>query len=242
MFTSNTLDKMAKVNSEGTNTEMMRRHAMNKKQVDTTKCVEVELGVEQSAGHKIFDFRLTNCLNAKYVDEKLEPNLTLAADKGRKYITSVEDILVPQDANPILVSDADSQLLLKIHFNEKVNISAISFRCDAKPTEDEIKSCLQDEDNSPEDFQPPQNVRFYVNHDQLDFSDIDDYKATEIKTLDLNIEEGRTIERCAMSGPKWTRVSTLQILVVDANEDAPYTFLNHVGITGQIMTDYHTSY
>ncbi len=233
---------MAKVNNEGNNTDIMRRHAMNKKVQDTTKIVEVELGVEQSAGKKIFDFRLTACLNAKYVDDGyMEANNKLAKDAGRKFVTSVEDILVPQDANPVLVSDADSQLLLKIHFNDKVNISAITFRCDDKPTEDDLKAVLGDEDNSADDFAPPGNVKLFSNHDDIDFSDIDDYKPTEMHSLDLDGDK-KTTAKLTLAGPKWQRVSTLQILVVDAKDDALYTFLNHVGITGVIAPDYHTSY
>lgn len=225
---------MAKVNKEGGNTDSMFAHQMKRGagKVDTTKHTEVELGVEHSAGKRVFDFRLTACLNGR------------GSENGK--FATIEQLLLPQDETRVLVSDADSQLLIKIFFEEKVNVNSVSFRSDEGPS----KTLVED----PEDFQPPGNIKIFVNQPSLDFSDLDDdcqaQACAELKLSALGgsdeDEEAKktrvTTDKVDLGGPKFQRVSSLQIFVVDAKEDAPFVFLNHLGISGVIASDYHTTY
>lgn len=73
----------------------------------------------------------------------------------------------------------------------------------------------------------------------MDFSDTEDYPALEKKELIWAPGEDTT-KKILLAGPKFQRAQSLQIFFVDAKDDAPYTFLNYVGITGTIAPDYHT--
>ena len=57
---------MAKTNTEGSNTDAMRNHALTKQKVqtDTLRNEELEFGICDDNGD-MFDFRLTSCLNAQ---------------------------------------------------------------------------------------------------------------------------------------------------------------------------------
>ena len=57
-----------------------------------------------------------------------------------------------------------------------------------------------------------------------------------------DLAEGKTEQKIACSGPKFARVSSLQILIVDAVDDAPFSFINYLGITGVVADDYHNQY
>lgn len=131
---------MARVNNESSNTDIMRQHQLKKGALSSKSeaIKEVELGVEESQGRKIFDFRLTKCLNARV---------------GSVKAGTVEQLLVPQEENPCIVSDADNQFLLNVVFKEKVNLSAITIRCDQKPSGE-----VRGEDDE-DDFQPPGHVQ-----------------------------------------------------------------------------------
>lgn len=211
---------MAKVNNEQSNLDKMRAHQAKRGSAGLKSDIikEVELGVEEAMGNKIFDFRLTKCLNAR-------------ASGSSEAISSVEKLLVPQEENPCILSDADNQLLLSCVFREKVNLNCISFRADQPPTK------AQCGDDDPEEFQPPLNVHIYVNQEGLDFNDTDDYPALEKKELEW--DDDKTTNKITLAGPKFQRAQSLQIFVVDAKEDAQFTFLNHVSITGTIAPDYH---
>ena len=180
---------MAKVNSESSNTDAMFRHQLlkkNKQSADTKKNVEVDFGVEESAGTKIFDWRLTNCLNARAPAPSAGAGGAAASSseappaggkskssEGSGSFSGVEKILVPQDRRHHLASDADSQLLLRVFFNGPVTVTGLQFRCDEAP-----KFACKSEGGEEEDddFQPPNNVQIFANQDGLDFSDIEDYK------------------------------------------------------------------
>merc|ERR550514_1929786 len=104
---------MAKVNSEGTNTDMMRAHQMKKKQSvpDPLKHVDVDLMVCTD----LVDRKKTCALNAS------------SENAG---------ILEVLDANPedrALVSDVDPQLILKVFFKEKVSITSVVVRFGKAP-------------------------------------------------------------------------------------------------------------
>ena len=55
---------------------------------------------------------------------------------------TVEKLLIPSSENPIVASDVDPQLLIKVAFKEKVNLTAITFRCDTRPEQDEDEFLL----------------------------------------------------------------------------------------------------
>ncbi|CAD7943730.1 unnamed protein product [Amoebophrya sp. A25] len=179
---------MAKVNKEGGNTDAMFAHQLKKagQQPDTTKKIELDLGAEELAGHSVFNFQLCEALNS---------------DSSR---ANCRQILVPQEDSIAMVSDTDAQMLLKIHFREKVNLTKLVFRCDERPNllADELGAeCAlggmgllgeeqeeDEEDLDPEcSCQPPGKVRIFANQDELDFQDLDFYKpAVEVDMTDLH--------------------------------------------------------
>ncbi|CAD7965169.1 unnamed protein product [Amoebophrya sp. A120] len=219
---------MAKVNKESGNTDTMMHHQLKKlgQQKDNTKIIEVELGAEELSGKRMFDFRQTICLNS---DQKYIKN------------ENINKLFIPQDESTKLVSDADAQLLIKIFFQEKVNLTQLHFRVDEKP---------EDVDGEETSCEPPAKIRIFTNQPDLDFSDIEDYKAvlqhdfTSEITGSKEKNEGtcRDVLKLQLAGPKFQRCSSLQIFVEEAFEEAELSFLNYLGVHGILAPDYHTSY
>ena len=84
-------------------------------------------------------------------------------------------------------------------------------------------------------------IHIFVNQETMDFQDIEDYPALEKRELEWDVEDlSKNTNKIVLAGPKFQRAQSLQVFFVDAKDDAPYCFLNHVGITGTIAPDYHT--
>eukprot|EP00392_Amoebophrya_sp_AT5.2_P013642 g13771.t1 len=265
---------MAKVNKESGATDSMFAHQLKKnlQQKDSLKTVEVELGAEELSGKKVFDFRQSVCLNGLNYMNSPTPTTTDDGSGGSSSggDSTLEPVLVPQESGKsVLVSDADAQLLLKVTFRDKVNLTGLSIRCDPVVVEEESESKKPEDYTQPKAFRekfrdadsvhaevaPPSKIRIYVNQEGLDFSDLDDYKPlqevdfTEQLNADGEDQDASKktkshshVLKVTMTGPKYQRCTSLQLFVMEALDEAELCYLNHLSITGVLAPDYHTSY
>ena len=210
---------MAKVNNEGSNTDAMRAHQMRKKAKGDAVAgrEEIDFGLthalaggsselgevdrsstgsgDAGVGGPIFDFRLSSCLNARAPEKgKGVSNLQMDSWAG------IEQVILPSERNRVLASDVDPQLLFRVVFREKVNLSSVSIRCDQRPSPElfasyatdglggskkskgeedaDAKSANDEKDPhaeiDPDDFGPPRRIKIFVNQDDADFADCED--------------------------------------------------------------------
>jgi hypothetical protein len=202
---------MKGVNSESSNTDKMRQHQMTKAKVqgDSLRHEDVDLMVCTD----VIDKAQTVALNA-------------LAEQA-----ALLDILQANPEDKALASDVDPQLLLKVAFKEKVNLSSVVLRFNAPPAPGE------DEE---ETYAKPRCIKIFVNMRDLDFSDVEEASASAQHV----VEAADAVEaKISCAGHKFQRLETLQILVEEAADpEATRTFINRVSIVGHQAESYHAQY
>lgn len=195
--------------SEAENTDKMRQHQMMRKQVagSTMKHEDVDLMV---------------CTDL--IDKSSRTSVLNAADG---YCTLLE-VLAANPDEKALVSDVDPQILMKVNFKEKANLSQIIVRFAAAPK-------LKDED-ADEVVSKPRLIKVFANMDELDFGDVEDTGATATQV----IEDPNAVEmKLACIGHKFQRLQSVQILIDEAQDaEATRTFINRVQIIGHQAPTY----
>jgi len=120
-----------------------------------------------------------------------------------------------------------------------VNITAIAFRADRRP---ESNSAFG-EDVDKDDFGPPKFIQVFTDHNDMDFSDAENGTLKPVQTLELSMDdESKTYEKFSLAGPKYSRISSMELFVSEAFEEREFSFLNHISLTGYKAVDYHNNY
>lgn len=202
---------MAKnVNSEGSNTDKMQAHQLSKCRVGG-----------DAMRHEESDLMMSTDL----IDQSRSIALNGCSDSA-----SLVDVLTANPDDKALVSDVDPQLILKVFFKEKVNLSAVCLRFSSPP--------VQEGDD--ETYSKPRLIKIYNNNENLDFGDLDSCPPASQTVLE-NEEETEIKISCV--GHKFQRVQSLQILIEEAlDSEATRTFLNRVSILGHQSESYHATY
>merc|ERR1719195_1778507 len=131
-----------KVGNEATNTDKMRQHQLTKSKV-----------AQDGLRHEDVDLMVCTDL--------IDQSRTMALGRASEHATLLE-VLSANPEDKALASDDDPQLLLKVFFKEKVNLSSIALRFNRSPEEKDEKT-----------YSKPRLVKLYVNMGDLDFVDID---------------------------------------------------------------------
>lgn len=79
---------------------------------------------------------------------------------------SVLEVLAANPEDKAMASDADPQMLVKVVFKEKINLASVCVRFPTPP---------KDED---ETYSKPRLLKLFCNHEDLDFSDIEEIPAS----------------------------------------------------------------
>lgn len=143
---------------------------------------------------------------------------------------SLSEVLSANPDDKALTSDADAQLLVKIIFKERTNISSVQLRFDKPPSEDGADST----------YAKPRVVRVFTNKEDLDFGDAEEVEpAAQVEISDA----GATEASITCVGHKFQRLESLQIFVMEAADpEADKSFLNRIRIMGHKAADYHAHY
>eukprot|EP00933_Yihiella_yeosuensis_P075895 TRINITY_DN85454_c0_g1_i1.p1 TRINITY_DN85454_c0_g1~~TRINITY_DN85454_c0_g1_i1.p1 ORF type:complete len:200 (+),score=48.62 TRINITY_DN85454_c0_g1_i1:105-704(+) len=198
---------MKGVSSESSNTDKMRQHQMTKARAG------------DALRHEDCDLMVCT--------ELIDQSRTSVLNSSSAHATILEVL----NANPddkALASDVDQQLILKIIFKEKVNISSVALRFGKPPADDD------------ETYAKPRLVKLFTNHEDMDFADIEEMPAS----AQLTIEGADDMEaKLSCHGHKFQRLESLQILVEEAfDPEATRSYLNRVVITGHQAQSYHAEY
>ena len=122
-----------------------------------------------------------------------------------------------------VTSDADPQLIVKIKFIEKCDISNISFSPSDQPNSDDVS--------------PPRMVKIFTNQPDMDFNDIESMSASLSVELPLDNENDKPFS-VSLQGSKFTRLSSIQIFIED-NFGTDFTTLGKIKINGFLAPSYH---
>uniref|UniRef100_A0A7S2N8W2 PITH domain-containing protein n=1 Tax=Zooxanthella nutricula TaxID=1333877 RepID=A0A7S2N8W2_9DINO len=141
---------------------------------------------------------------------------------------SLLEVLQANPDDKALASDADQQLLLKVLFKEKVNVSAVELRFDQPPP-----------DGEEETYAKPRLVKLFTNRD-MNFDDVEEVGASA-QTLVETAEA--TKARITCGGSKFQRVESLVVFVEEAADpEASRSFINRLCIIGHQAKNYHAVY
>jgi len=204
---------MKGVNNEATNVDKMRQHQLTKAKV-----------TNDSLRHE--DVDLMVCTNL------IDQSRTMALNGSSDHAPLIE-VLAANPEDKALASDVDPQLLLKVFFKEKVNLSAVVLRFGRPPTNPE------GEDES-ESYAKPRLVKLFVNNGDLDFGDVD---SAEPGAQTVIADSEGTEARISCMGHKFQRIESLIIFVEEAaDQEATRSFINRVSVIGHQAASYHSEY
>eukprot|EP00914_Ancora_sagittata_P034870 GHVO01070293.1.p1 GENE.GHVO01070293.1~~GHVO01070293.1.p1 ORF type:complete len:207 (+),score=55.74 GHVO01070293.1:58-678(+) len=204
---------MARVNNEGLNTQLMQRHAA--KRVQETKYPKEEGDVAMAG---LLDSYRTTVLNSCATGSTMSQIL--------------------QCEGHWLSSDVDAQLILKVAFQEPVNVTRISLKANKRPPPPNVPA-QTDDDPPQEDTEEeavhsgPRTVLCYANLPDLDFLDVDQIR--EAQKLELTINDILEGTKFAMPGSAFQRCENIQIFIADNQKETPKTFLNELKVYGCLI-------
>jgi len=203
---------MKGVNTESTNTDRMRQHQILKNRVAASTLAHEDVDLMMCTD--LVDTARTSVLNGS---------------------TDRATVLQVLGANPndlALVSDVDPQLLVKVVFKEKVNISSISLRFNAPPRPSE------DSEDADQTYSKPKLIKIFGNKEDLDFGDQDSIKPAAQIVVD---DRDQTEAKASSVGHKFQRLDSMQLLVQEAfDDDADRTFINRLSLVGHQAPTYHS--
>jgi hypothetical protein len=132
--------------------------------------------------------------------------------------SDLAEVLTASPSRP-MKSDVDEQLLFRIVMSGVFAVTSIKFT-----VPDEI----------PEGCSPPKFVKIFVNKENMDFQDADDMQPAASKELEL--VDGELV--FPVSGPNFSRVSSIQVLVETNQDDEETTVINQFSIIGAMIPQY----
>lgn len=201
---------MAKTNSESVNMDKMRQHQMMKKAV-----------VNDGSRHEDQDIMVCTDL----IDTARSAVLNGCSEHA-----SLLEVLSANPDDKALVSDADAQLIVKVIFKERTNISSVQLRFDKPPSEEGGDAV----------YAKPRTIRVFTNKEDLDFGDAEEFEPAAQTVIS---DAGATEASVTCVGHKFQRLESLQIFVMEAADpEADKSFLNRIRIMGHQAADYHAHY
>mmetsp|Transcript_97959 Transcript_97959/g.204337 ORF Transcript_97959/g.204337 Transcript_97959/m.204337 type:complete len:207 (-) Transcript_97959:279-899(-) len=199
--------------NESANTDVMRQHQLRKANLSAPQRMEA---VDLMMCTDLIDRARCEALNSDHEQ------------------ATMLEILQANPSDKVLVSDGDSQLLLKIFFKERVDITRIKLRFDKHPEVKEGDDVV---------YGKPNVIKFYADKGDMTFDDCEACKpADEYRASDENTPE---VERtCA--GRYFRRLESLVVFVESAfgseEDDQVKSFINRLSIIGHQAIDYHAVY
>mmetsp|Transcript_86496 Transcript_86496/g.106148 ORF Transcript_86496/g.106148 Transcript_86496/m.106148 type:complete len:206 (-) Transcript_86496:18-635(-) len=204
---------MAKIDSKGSNTQMMMAHKLKQKHDKVGKINEIDLGVTD-----VITFgssKVLNSNNASKLANIMRPN------PNDSYLTSDPDV--------------DSQIMIKLVFRDPVSLTHILFRATKGPTMDDLKN----DDNDDITISGPREIKLFANKPQIDFTDAEDMSPSQSILLKESDLKGKKL---SLKSLKFQRCNSLQIFIVDNQNDCDVTFINRIGLIGRLTKQYHTNF
>jgi len=211
---------MAKVDTKASNTNMMQMHSMKRKHGVVGKIDDMDLGVTD-----IVHYGSCKCLNVA------DPNklpMIIRPNPDDAYLTSDPDV--------------DAQIMIKLAFRDPVSLTGIHIRATKGPAVEDTKDEDDEEDSDDdEDHTPsgPRLIKLFSNQPALDFTDAEELKAAQQIVVKRKQLKGDKIQLKAL---KFQRCSSLQIFIVDNQDETEYTFVNRIALIGRLAKAYHTEY
>merc|ERR1719162_1279545 len=130
------------------------------------------------------------------------------------------DVLSANPDDKALASDVDPQLLLKVFFKEKVNVSAVLIRFNVPPKANE---------DDEETYAKPRLIKLYCNKAEIDFGDVDELESG----TQILVQESETEVKLPCVGHKFQRLESLTIFVEEGMDpEAQRSFVNRVSVIG----------
>lgn len=189
------------VNNEQSNTHKMLMHNQSKQKVMSGGSLQRKL---VDVAENNIDPKESTILNCK----------DLKSD-------TLKNLMSVSSAN--VVSDADAELIVKLQFIEKVDISQIFF----------YPASGSDSDSS-----PARLVKLFVNKPDLDFNDVETTPCVMELELPFETENPEAPFSVTLQGSKFTRLSSLQIFV-EENFGTDATVVGRIKLEGFLAPSYH---
>jgi hypothetical protein len=130
----------------------------------------------------------------------------------------ITEVLEPTPPR-VMLSDVDEQILFRLVLDGSAAITCLKFKV---PEE------------LPEDSSAPLSVKVFVNRENMDFQDADDLAPATAKSLEFKGGEALF----PVSGPNFSRVSSIQILVESNAEDTEKTVVGQLQVIGYNIPQY----
>merc|ERR1740123_1244455 len=197
---------MAKVDNKASNTNVMQMHSMKRKHGVVGKIEDMDLGVTD-----IVYYNSCKCLNVA------DPNklpMIIRPNPDDAYLTSDPDV--------------DAQIMIKLAFRDPVSLTGIHIRATKGPAVEDTKEDDDGDESDDEDHTPsgPRLIKLFSNQPALDFTDAEELKAAQQLVLTPKQLKGVRVQLKAL---KFQRCSSLQIFIVDNQDETGFTYLNRIG-------------
>ncbi|EKX72881.1 conserved hypothetical protein [Theileria equi strain WA] len=139
---------------------------------------------------------------------------------------NLQNVIISRKGDDALVSDVDQQLILKFFFKEPVSIKHITFRADNKPSISDVSA--------------PRIIKMYANRPEFDFSEADSVEPDQV--IELKPQEEASVDKVNLRGTKFAHVKSMQVFVVENMDDSLQTFINEIGIWGNVHPNYRSDH
>jgi len=205
---------MKGVNNEGSNTDRMQAFQMSKAKAggDSFRHEDVDLMV---------------------CTDLIDQSRTMALNGSSDHATLLE-VLAANPEDKALASDADPQLLLKVFFKEKVNLSFVELRFNRPP------ALQEGEEDEPDMYGKPRLVKLFVNRSDMNFDDVDEFEPVAQHVVS---SDEATESRFLCVGHRFQRVESLTVFIEEAADgEAKRSFINRLSIVGHQAKSYHAEY
>merc|ERR1719198_666142 len=141
---------------------------------------------------------------------------------GNSAHATLLEVLSANPEDKALVSDVDQEMMMKIFFKEKVNLSSVQLRFSKPPVDPEGEEEME--------AAKPRLVKLYVNRGDMDFGDVSDLEPSGQTVIE---DPEATEAKITCLGHRFQRVESLVVFVEEGSDpEAPCTFLNRVSIVG----------
>lgn len=206
---------MKGVSNEATNTDKMRQHQLLKARQGS-----------EALRHEEVDLMVCTDL--------IDQSRTTALNGSSRHASLLE-VMAANPDDKALASDVDPQLILKVFFKEKVNLSAVSLRFNKPPV-----PVGGDDEEDEETYAKPRLVKFFVNKGEMDFGDVE----TSEPAAQAIAETADEIEmKISCVGHRFQRLESIIIFVEESMDpEASRSFVNRLSVIGHKAQSYHAEY
>mmetsp|Transcript_44806 Transcript_44806/g.115963 ORF Transcript_44806/g.115963 Transcript_44806/m.115963 type:complete len:205 (+) Transcript_44806:126-740(+) len=203
---------MKGVSNESSNTDKMRQHQLRQAKQSS-----------DAARHEDVDLMVCTDL----IDESRSMSLN-----GSSGYAQLVEVLAANPEDKAMVSDVDQEMMLKIFFKEKVNLSSVVLRFSRPPKaaegEEEIEACK------------PRLVKLYCNRGDMDFGDTADIEPSGMTVVE---DSEATEAKITCLGHRFQRLESLVVFIEEGSDpEATCTYINRLSIVGHQAQSYHSEY